>query len=436
MKKFVIVLLLLVFCVTLFGCSQTDSDVALANALIKEASVEGTKNYTSYDGALTESVRNLCATLTEKLVSPDANTAISPVSIYFALAMMAECASGETRTEILNVLGVDYETLSTNMQSLCSIMNAYYTYRSTSKNEGINSRLITANSVWLDESIDYKTDCLETLADTYNSSSYRADFKNDISGANELLRSYVKKQTQGLIDRYFDLDAQTVFALVNTLYMKEVWNSTGSDSTMTSEKFEFTKADGTSVLKHFLQRGYSVGVPHYGNGFSSYYTTTCHGYKIYFILPDEDVSAISVMTKDNVVEALTASYNGIDEENKIKYLTRCRFPEFHASYDGNVRSALASLGMNKAFSLGSADFSTLTDTPTFCKEIRHVTDLTVNKKGIEGAAVTVMSGVSSSGPGTNKYTFVYDDFDVGRAFGYVITDRYDIPIFSGIINSI
>ncbi|MDE6060358.1 MAG: serpin family protein, partial [Clostridia bacterium] len=63
--------------------------------------------------------------------------------------------------------------------------------------------------------------------------------------------------------------------------------------------------------------------------------------------------------------------------------------------------------------------------------IQHVTDLTVNKKGIEGAAVTVIKGAMSSRPAEIKLDFVID-----KAFGFIITDRDNVTLFSGVVNKI
>ena len=60
----------------------------------------------------------------------------------------------------------------------------------------------------------------------------------------------------------------------------------------------------------------------------------------------------------------------------------------------------------------------------------------MDKKGIEGAAVTViqMDGATSAGPG--EYERVYEDFIIDRAFGFIITDPYDVTLFSGVVNSL
>jgi hypothetical protein len=60
--------------------------------------------------------------------------------------------------------------------------------------------------------------------------------------------------------------------------------------------------------------------------------------------------------------------------------------------------------------------------------------LEVNRKGIEGAAVTIIPGAGAPGP--DEYEDVYVDFLVNKAFGFILTDPYNTIIFAGVIYSI
>ena len=136
-------------------------------------------------------------------------------------------------------------------------------------------------------------------------------------------------------------------------------------------------------------------------------------------------------------------YNAVDEENKLQYFTRCLFPEFKAKYDSEINEMLSkNFGIENLFNdpgifppERSCDFSNLSDDECYCGSVRHITDLTVDKKGIEGAAVTViaMDGATSAGP---EYQIIYEDFAVDKTFGFIITDSNDVTLFSGVIDKI
>ena len=89
--------------------------------------------------------------------------------------------------------------------------------------------------------------------------------------------------------------------------------------------------------------------------------------------------------------------------------------------------------INSLFNKFSCDFSNLTE-EAYCTGVIHKCRLTVNKKGIEGAAATVIPGAGAPGPG--EYVDVYYDFIVDRAFGFTITDRYGFTVFAGVIKNI
>ena len=69
----------------------------------------------------------------------------------------------------------------------------------------------------------------------------------------------------------------------------------------------------------------------------------------------------------------------------------------------------------------------------YCYKIQHVTDLTVDRKGIEGAAVTVAAVGAES---AEMYETVREEFVVDRPFGFILTDTYGTSLFSGAVYSI
>lgn len=360
------------------------------------------------------------------------NFAVSPVSIYMALALAAECSGGETRQELLAALRLPYETLRTDFQ---------YLYRSLSQ-KFETGEVTVGNSVWVNENTQVNADCLDALSEQYYCYSYSADFQNDNAEANRAVRRFVKEQTNGLIDKDFALAPETYFTLINTLYLKDTWNMFGNDLSFTESEQPFSEASGTTRMQKFLQSYYITGRPYEGESFTSFYAATEHGYRIKFILPRDGYSLEDVFTSENLslVNDIT-DYNGFDDENKIHYYTRCLFPEFHAVYDRDIKELLQSnFGINGLFDPKTCDLSALlspsgmTDGNAYCGEVRHVTDLTVNRKGIEGAAVTVEPGAGDPGP--DEYTEVYLDFAVNKPFGFIIADSYGTTLFSGTVYTI
>ena len=368
----------------------------------------------------------------QRTVHEGENFAVSPVSVYMALAMSAECAAGETRSELLNALNVTYPVLEGQFSEFYrSIIAEYKTYEGE-----VAGRIDLTNSIWVDKATQPKEACMDALAQKYLCYSYSVDFRNDTKNANKAIRNFVKDKTHGLIDQDFDLQNETLFALINTLYLKDIWKDGGDDLSFTQNKYDFTQGDGTVKSLNLLQGKYIGGRVLETESFTHFYAQTLHGCKLKLILPKAGYRIEDVFTEKNLA-AVNAQkdYGAVDTENKIEYYTRCLFPEFNADYDKDVKSLLQSeFGVQKFFT-PQCDFSALTDEGVYCAKVQHVAKLQVNQKGVEGAAVTITAMDASSAPG-ETYTKVYEDFVVDGAFGFILTDRYGNTLFSGVVNQL
>ena len=153
------------------------------------------------------------------------------------------------------------------------------------------------------------------------------------------------------------------FTLINTFYLKEIWNEYGDELKLTDEKYDFTNVDGSKTRLPLLTGYYSEGNIYKGEGFSSFFTETEHGFKIKFILPDDNYSIDEVFTEENIYKINNLSdYGYIDEENKLLHHTRVLFPEYKADFDGSVTDTLKDdFGIKSLFSMGDCDFSGITD---------------------------------------------------------------------------
>lgn len=356
------------------------------------------------------------------------NFTVSPISVFSALATAAECANGKTRDQILAALGTDYDLLK-------DLYGAVY---SSLQRTFATGKLSVVNSVWLDERAPYKQSAIDTLSQKYYCYSYSADFANDNENANRAVRNFVKEQTRGLIDKDFNLSTQTLFTLVTALYLKDNWLGDGSNLQYTDDEYAFYGSGGEQREK-FLKGQYIAGRVIDGDGYQTFYARTDNGYKIKFILPDEGVPLDKVFNADTLSEVNSLTdYNATDDTSTKHYFTRCLFPEFNADYDDDIKPVLQSMGITSLFDAYDCNMHGLIDDsfadPVYCSSVTHATKLIVDKKGIEGAAVVVIPADSESAP--PYYEKVYLDFVVNRSFGFIITDFNNVPLFSGVVNTI
>ncbi len=383
------------------------------------------------DATIRDAAKDFAAQFTAEAVKGQTgNTAVSPVSVYLALGLAAQCAAGETREEILSTLKIDDKSLKNGYSDFYRSIIAEY----TDEDEPVG-RVDVGNSIWVQEGFATKQECIDILSNDYLCYSYAADFKNKTDAANDAVRDFVKQQTHGLIDQDFKLSNQTVFALINTLYLKDIWDY-GDGLTFTEEEYDFTEGDGNTKKCNLLRGFYQKGQIYEAETFTHFFTTTLHGYRLKFILPKEGHTLDEVFTEENLalINEMT-DYRAFDDEKKERYETRCFFPEFKAEYDEDIKEILKKFGIDKLFSQEECDYSTLTDEYAYCERVQHVAKLEVNKKGIEGAAVTIIVNEGESTPG-EEYVTVFNDFILDGAFGFVLTDRFDTVLFSGTVNKL
>lgn len=362
------------------------------------------------------------------------NIAISPVSVYMALALAAECSNGETRNEILNAVGVTYEEVSSFTKMLYSLCNNEYYYWDESDSKKISGFLELANSIWADKDVVLSNDGVNNLANNYNCDLFEVDFSTD-EGKNAI-SDYIKEKTHGLIDGNIDLSSETLITLINTFYLKDVWNDYGKNLGFTDSVYSFVNADGSITETKLLRGYYNNGRVYEGEGYTSFFTTTEHNITIKFIVPNDGYTLEDVFTEENIYDFNNVeSYGYVDHENKQRHHTRVFFPEYEASYDGEIKDVLHNdFGINDLFSRSECNFTGITDEPVYCDTVIHKCNLKVDKTGIEGAAITAVIANGAAAP--DEYEDVYHDYIVDRAFGFVIVDSYGSVLFAGVINNI
>ncbi len=379
------------------------------------------------EGVSDFSARFAAAAASESAKSGTENTVVSPVSVYMGLSLAAICAGGETKAELLNALGVDEATLSAGAPEL---------WRSLNRDFGKRGEVSLSNSVWLQEGIPFEGACLQSLAEDFFADSYSADFAGNNDAANRALTDYIKDKTNGLIKADLQLPEETLFALVNTLYLKDTWNLYG-DKLPVTDDMPFVTGTGSETLLPFMQGEYRTGRPYEGENFTAFLTNTRSSFSLTFLLPDEGVPLSEVFTAENLAAVQKMDdWNALDEENKLRYYTRCLFPAFEGGCDMDARGILNdAFGIELLFDEQNCDLTPLVGANNaYCFGAKHVATLKVDRRGIEGAAVFVLPGAGEAGP--DEYTEVRQDFVVDRAFGFVLSDLYGTPLFAGVVNEV
>ncbi len=428
--------------ILLSACNVQHQALNKANQLRSPEGLSHSYNYRdteSEDFVSFKNKMNLFATdISESFIDyyfeEDKNVCLSPLSIAMCLSLGARCANNKTREELLNALGVSYDELDNNFKLY---YNTLFNEQYDSFNK-LKSALYLSNSIWIDASARPVEEGLDALRDNYYCYSYDVDFVHDNKNTNKAIEQFIDEQTKGLIKPKLDLDIDTLFVLMNTLYLKDIWNDDGNNLSYANSDYKFTNLNKKVSDKKLLEGYYFSGKTLNTSTYSAFHTKTNSGYSIHFIKPNEGQTLKQVFTKENIAYVLDSSnYVYKDSEKKEKYETNCIFPEYTASCDEDIGELLNNeYNVKSLFVLPGCDFSNISQDDVYCSQLKHIAKLEVNKKGVEGAAVTIMAMAGEGMPDDWDYTLVRDTFVVDKEFGFVLTNRNNNVIFSGTVTNI
>lgn len=345
------------------------------------------------------------------------NKLYSPLNVYMALSMLAEITEGECRQQILDLIGAD--SIENLRKQANSIWNANY-------NDDGAVTSILASSLWLNENIKFNKNTLKTLTDNYYASSYQGEMGS--AKFNEAFRKWLNQQTGGLLNEQIsniNLDAETVLAIATTIYYQAKWEAEFQNSQNTKDIFHSPIGD---ITCDFMNQTEIYGTYYWGEKFSAVSKNLEMSGKMWFILPDENVTADDLL---NNSEALNFMNSNGEWENNKKLKINLSVPKFDACSDADLKTGLENLGVTDCFDDTVADFSPVTEQNDgmYLSKVQHGVRVTIDEEGVTAAAYTVLPMSGASMPPEDEIDFILD-----RPFIFVITGEDGLPLFAGVIN--
>ena len=286
-----------------------------------------------------------------------ANACWSPYSVASALGLASLAARGETREQLVALLGED---------------NAAVLLEGVPDDDAV---FAVANTLWAAEDLVVEPAFTDGLAKWPGAKVRLAPFAEDPDGSRKLINADVADTTNDLIPELLgpgSIAYDTVATLVNALYLKTAWLGAFSDTaplpfhapagvvdvpTMRREaKFRYAAQDGWQA----------VSVPAHG------------GMEALVLLPDGDLDAITP-------DRLTGLVDALDFRQLELFL-----PQLSVTTSTTLKAALRRLGVEKVFE-HDGDLTGLTPDPrVLVDEVVHEAVLKIDEEGLEGAAATAV----------------------------------------------
>ncbi|TWP35577.1 serpin family protein [Leekyejoonella antrihumi] len=353
-------------------------------------------------------------------ISPTSNAAISPYSIYSALAMTRAGAKGETGAQLDRALGGSAKVQGADVTAIdTAVAAAVSAARRESGAKAPQMVVTNANSIWSDRSLPVRKTYLTSLAAGFGAGVHTVDFRHDPAGARGQINGWVKDRTNQLIPQLLGpsaVSSQTRIELVNAIYLKARW---AERMTVSSRPHVFTTADGkTQQVTVMTDRSpMSLGAGHGWRSVTIPYTAG--GLAMTIVLPEKG--------RYDAVRRQLPSVLSDATRGTTSTQVQLTLPKFSTNTHTNLVPALTTMGVRALF--GRADLSGIAGPPGELKvsSVIHQSVVKVDEFGTQAAAATAVGVAPGAVRQSQPVSFVVD-----RAFFFVIHDTTTgAPLFLG-----
>jgi serine protease inhibitor len=329
------------------------------------------------------------------------NVLISPLSLSTILALTENGALGETKEEMLKLMGLD----NMNDEEINKEYNNLIQYYNNSSEDSIK----IANSMWLRYGADCKEGFINTASSYYGADINELDFTKE--KAVDVINDWTYKNTNGKIKKALErIDEDTFMVLINSLYFKDNWSEQFNERATKPEKFTLSDEKEIKVPMMKDEREVPYLADENFTAIKLYYDNT--DTSMYILLPIKNIDIdtfIQSMDSDKMEKHI----------EKFKYTdANIQIPKFQFEYEKELVDILKSLGMKAAFNGAEADFTNI-NSEMYIDLIKQKCFIAVDENGTEAAAITVEADKTSDVMEEVKPI----DFIVNRPFMFIIRDE-------------
>ena len=406
MKKKYLALLVAgtLLCSALMGCTKTYATDFM------DGVKAGTPTEVQVQEKTWTGMRDFSVKLLQSTCEEEENTLVSPMSVLSALAMTANGARGETRSQMENTLGGTVEQLNGALTGL---------------GQEEDSPLYLANSIWFAEGgrITPNPDFLQINADYYRAGVFEAPF--DQTTVTDINR-WVKEHTHGMVEEILkEIPRDTVMYLINALAFEAEWENPYEDSDVWQQAFTNQAGEVQQVSMMHSEETFYLRDDQ-AQGFMKYYQGG--RYAFVALLPDKGNSVL------DYVEGLDGQQLKALLDNPTSVPVMTTMPKFESEMEVDLREVLKEMGMDLPFDSAQADFTDLGTSPEgnlYINQVFHKAYLEVEEKGTRGGAATAVEMNTEAAPEEQMVV------TLDRPFVYMVVDTSSmLPVFMGTVLSV
>lgn len=338
------------------------------------------------------------------------NVAISPLGLTTSMAMLTNAASGNTRTKMMEITGVEsvdamnslHRTLLSELPGLCTRVD-----------------LKIAQSLWLDKNFACKSDFTRTASETFSAGVF--SYSRGTEQARQSINKWCETHTGGTFSDVVRDNPEYDFAIISASVFNGKWAKEFKEADTSSDKF--FDADGILIDRvptmhqtisalYNETYGYQSVILPYGN----------EAFRMTIILPakSSSVSNVIALLHDGELTAVRHPENGDTSVN-------LSLPRFTATYFSNLSGQLSEMGLADIFT-SDAEFGNLTESNVYLGSFNHGMRIKTDESGTKVETITYIPGMTTAPGPSVKMT-------VDRPFVFLIDEvSTGAILYAGVIN--
>ena len=329
------------------------------------------------------------------------NIIFSPLSIIMLLGILAESVNGETREEVVKVLGEKF-----TYEDLREVLRE------------INTDLNKSDSLMSSNAVCVKNEIKDSILDEYKESLDNI-YEGKVFASENLAKDvndWVEEKTKGMIKNAAGDSLDNIVAcLMNAIAFEAEWEDKYEEEDIYDE--EFHNEDGSTTTVDMLHS------KEYGWIENKHFTGFVKSYK------DAKFAFMALLPKKEGDINKTLKYVEFSEFYKSAEDEKVTvaMPEFKYDFGQDLTKICKELGIRSAFTPG-ADFSAMSTEWLRLDSIIHKAHIEVDRHGTKAAAVTMGMVMCGCAPMMKRREVILD-----RPFIYAIMDtETELPIFAGV----
>lgn len=359
-----------------------------------------------------------CYCIGQGVGSPEGvgNQCVSPLSAYFALALLAQGARGETQTQLLDALGVsDADELAERCSTLMRVLWA----STTPEDDMAPSIMQVANSLWARSDMPLEQGFLDVAAESFLAECYEVSEVGDEAAA--AMGSWIAEHTGGNLEPEIELAGNWLMSIINTVWFKDGWLDAFNEADTASDTFHAVNGDVECDFMTRVRR--CTVVQAMGYQLASLPLST--GAELLLMLPEEGIDPRSFLGRATGISKMWATTGTSSEYVEATFVV----PKVSFERTLGLVDVLRQMGVVDVFG-DAADLSGISSASGLVSTVEQGTKFSMNEQGVEASAYTLVAVATGAEIGElDKVELRFD-----RPFAFRLVDRNGVVLFDGVVD--